>query len=97
MVQESLKVVENMVQEKGEDNSEKIAILQSLLEDPTSKLEIDDILASDVCYEADHKQSEEELKAANDLNSKLSEIFLVMLIFLYSNFAMYFGGTKWVN
>ena len=85
MVQESLKVVENMVQEKGEDNSEKIAILQSLLEDPTSKLEIDDILASDVCYEADHKQSEEELKAANDLNSKLSEIEKFIYCYLLKN------------
>ena len=85
MVQESLKVVENMVQEKGEDNNEKIAILQSLLEDPTSKLEIDEILASDERFEADHKQSEQELQSSSALNSSMSEMEKFICCYLLKN------------
>ncbi|KAK4026562.1 hypothetical protein OUZ56_015566 [Daphnia magna] len=74
MVQDALKLIENTISQKAEDNNEKIAILQSLLEDPFSKQDMEELLASYSKCEADHKYSKEELDAAESLGKSLSDI-----------------------
>lgn len=74
MVQDALKLIENTISQNAEDNNEKIAILQSLLEDPFSKQDMEELLASYSKCEADHKYSKEELDAAESLGKSLSDI-----------------------
>lgn len=84
-VQTSLKVIENLVRDTSEDNNEKIAILQSLLEDPTSKVDIDDILTSDKKFLAEFEQSEQELKSTETLSSNISDIEKFICCYLLKN------------
>lgn len=74
MVQDALKMIEHTLIQKSEDNNEKIAILQSLLEDPFSKQDIDDLLASYSKCETHHKQSKEELTVADSLSNSFYDI-----------------------
>ncbi|KAI9563493.1 hypothetical protein GHT06_010956 [Daphnia sinensis] len=74
MVHNALKLIENTISKMAEDNNEKIAILQSLLEDPFSKQDIEELLASYSKCEADHKYSKEELDTADSLGKSLSDI-----------------------
>ncbi|XP_046448266.1 uncharacterized protein LOC124197055 [Daphnia pulex] len=74
MVQDSLKMIENMIIQKSEDNNEKIVILQSLLEDPFCKQDIEELLASQAKCESDHMLSKQELSSANLTLNPLLEI-----------------------
>jgi arsenate reductase-like glutaredoxin family protein len=65
LVQDSLKMIENMIIQKSEDNNEKIVILQSLLEDPFCKQDIEELLASQAKCESDHMLSKQELTSAS--------------------------------
>lgn len=91
LVQDSLKMIENMIIQKSEDNNEKIVILQSLLEDPFCKQDIEELLASQAKCESDHMLSKQELTSANlTLNPLLGiEDFVCCLSLKNNN-----NGTK---
>jgi len=74
MVHDSLKMIENIIIQRSEDNNEKIAVLQSLLEDPFCRQDIEELLASYSKCEADHMDSKQELALANFTGNSLSEI-----------------------
>lgn len=82
MVQDSLRIIENTVAKKTEANNEKIAILQSLLEDSVAKADGDEMLTLTKLYEDYHEQSAKELKETEALYASISDIekFLCCLV-----------------
>ncbi len=91
MVQDSLKMIENTIIQKSEENNEDIAILQSLLEDPFCKQDIEELLASHAKCESDLMDSRKELTLASiTLNTLLQIEDFVCCLSLTDNK----GGTK---
>jgi hypothetical protein len=73
-VQDALKMLEHTIIQKSEDNNEKIAIMQSLLEDPFAKQDMEELLASYSKCESDHKQSKEDLTVADRMSNSFYDI-----------------------
>lgn len=74
MVQDCLKIIEAKINEKAEDNQEKIAILQSLLDDPVSNRDFDELLHMTDSIEKYCQDSAHELSAAQTLNNDVTDI-----------------------
>lgn len=74
MVQDCLQLIQGKINEKAEDNHEKIAILQSLLDDPSSNKDLDELLLMTDTIEKDCEESKKELSAAQTLGNSIMDI-----------------------